>query len=86
MTRLSLKLVYVFLTEPNVKPIGETLYLSSGLFLESLVNFSVPKSLLSNCNPLVFKSGPSNFFLNVWKTKRIAKFDGLEPRRYEDNI
>ena len=40
------------------------------LFLE---NFSGPKSQLSNRNPLVLNA------FNVRKTKRIAKFYGLEP-------
>ena len=50
-----------------------------GLFLESPENLAGPKSHLSNCNPLFFKHA-----FDTRKTKRIAKFDGLEPRRCED--
>ena len=46
--------------------------------------FSVPKGQLSNCNPLLFKNLIFLHVFNVRKTKRIAKFDGLEPRRRED--
>ena len=51
---------------------------SSGLFLESPENISSPKGQLSNCTPLVLKSWTFNAF------NRIAKFHGLEPRRWED--
>ena len=84
MTGLSLKLVYIFLTEPNVLWIGETLYLSRGLFLENHMSLSVPKSKSLNCNPDCFqiKSWTLNF--NVCKNKRIAKFGGLDPWLFED--
>lgn len=49
-----------------------------GLFLEGPENFSGPKSQLSNCNWLVLKSSSFKMFL-MEKTKRIAKFNGLEP-------
>ena len=55
-----------------------------GLFVESVENFSDPRSQLSNCNPLVLKSCSSNMFFIHEKPKKIAKFDGLEPRRCED--
>ena len=50
-----------------------------GPFLDSPENFSGTRSLLSNCNPLIFLH-----VFNIRKTKRIAKFEGLEPRRCED--
>ena len=43
------------------------------------MNVSGLESQLSDCNPLVLKT--ELFFGNVRKTKRTAKFDGLEPRR-----
>ena len=49
---------------------------SGGLFLESLENFSVVKLQSACFEKLIFHD-----VFNVRKTKRIAKFDGLEPRR-----
>ena len=45
-----------------------------GRFLESPDNFSGPKSQFSNCNPMVFEH-----VFNLGKSKRNAKFEGLEP-------
>ena len=56
--------------------------LSKGLFLESPENFSGPKNHWSNCNTLALKSWSFKCFER--NTKRIAKFDGLEPKRCED--
>ena len=47
-------------------------------------NFSGPKSQLSNFNLFVLKSWSFKHVFNVRKTKRVAKFDGLEPRCCED--
>ena len=60
------------------------LFMTWGLFLETPENFPGPKCQLSNCNPLFLKSWCFKHVINAWKTKRIAKFDGLESRRYED--
>ena len=56
--------------------------LSLGPFLESPENFSRPESQLSNCNLLPFEKVILSLMHK--KTKRISKFDGLEPRRCKD--
>ena len=56
-------------------PICNTL----GLFHESSENFSGPKSQLSNCNPACFEQLIFKHVFNVRKTKRTAKFNGLDP-------
>ena len=57
---------------------------SGACFLKSSEDFSGLKCQPSNWNPLVLESWSFNLFFNIWKTKRIAKFDGREPWRCED--
>ena len=54
------------------------------LFLERPVDFSGPKNSLSNCKSTCFEKLIFKHVFTVRKTKRIGKFDGLEPRSCED--
>ena len=58
--------------------------LTRGLFLESPANFSGPKSQLYKLQSACFEKLIFSHVFNVRKTKTIAKFDDLEPRRCED--
>ena len=55
-----------------------------GLFLESPENFSGPEKPVVKLQSACFEKLISEYVFNARKTKRIAKLDGLEPRRCED--
>ena len=53
-------------------------------FLESPENFSGPEKLVVKLQSTCFEELIFLHVFNIRKTLRIAKFDGLEPRRCED--
>ena len=59
-------------------------FISWGLSLESSENFFGPERPVVKLQSAFFEKLIFLVVFNVRKTKRIAKFDGLEPRRRED--